>query len=90
MLFHTWQFWGFFAVVLALFYSVPFRIGRVVLLVASYVFYMAWDWRFAALILGSTVLDYALGLAIAGGTPRRKRLHRLETIQDRHDRGGNP
>jgi len=74
MLFHTWQFWGFFAIVLLAFYSVPFRVGRIVLLIASYAFYMAWNWRFAALILGSTVLDYVLGIAIAPAPPRRRRI----------------
>jgi len=34
------------------------------LLVASYVFYAAWDWRFLGLILFSTVLDYLVGLGI--------------------------
>jgi alginate O-acetyltransferase complex protein AlgI len=74
MLFHTWQYWGFFALVLAAFYSVPFRVGKLVLLIASYLFYMAWDWRFAGLILGSTVLDYGLGLALSAGSPQRKRI----------------
>ncbi|MEZ6120861.1 MAG: MBOAT family O-acyltransferase [Pirellulaceae bacterium] len=35
------------------------------LLVASYVFYGFWDWRFLGLILLSTVVDYAAGLGIA-------------------------
>ena len=34
------------------------------LLVASYIFYGAWDWRFLGLILFSTVLDYSVGLGI--------------------------
>ena len=61
MLFNTIEFALFFAIVLILFYSVPFHIGKLVLLVASYYFYMRWDPRFALLILGSTVLDYFLG-----------------------------
>lgn len=74
MLFHTREFWVFFAIVLALFYSTPLRVGKLILLAASYYFYMCWDWRFAFLIFGSTVLDYVLGLAIATGTKRRKRV----------------
>src|SRR5205814_6112650 len=73
MLFHTFEFWIFLAIVLILFYSSPFRVGKIVLLVASYIFYMRWDPRFALLIFGSTVLDYALGLAIASGSESRKR-----------------
>ena len=52
------------------------RAQHVVLLIASYVFYMAWDWRYAGLIAGSTLLDYAVALRL-GRTeePRaRKRL----------------
>ncbi len=36
------------------------------LFLASCVFYMAWNPTYIALILGSTVLDYVVGLAIAG------------------------
>lgn len=34
------------------------------LLIASYVFYGAWDWRFMSLILTSTVVDYWCGIGI--------------------------
>ncbi len=73
MLFNTIEFWLFFGIVLVLFYSVPFRFGKLVLLVASYYFYMRWDPRFALLILASTVLDYFLGIAISTGSPTKKR-----------------
>jgi alginate O-acetyltransferase complex protein AlgI len=73
MLFNTLEFWLFFGIVLGLFYSVPFRIGKLVLLAASYYFYMRWDPRFALLILASTVLDYVLGIAISTGSPAKKR-----------------
>src|SRR4051794_30708371 len=80
MLFNTIEFWIFFATVLVVFYSVPFRIGKLVLLVASYYFYMRWDPRFAILILASTVLDYVLGIAISTGSPQRKRLLLIVSI----------
>ncbi len=35
MLFNSFQYWIFFFIVLALFYSVPFRVGKVLLLGAS-------------------------------------------------------
>ena len=38
------------------------------LLVCSYVFYGAWDWRFCSLILASTVIDYVAGYSIARAT----------------------
>jgi len=40
MLFNSFEFWIFFAVVLAGFYSLPYRFGKVLLLAASYFFYM--------------------------------------------------
>ena len=51
MLFNSFQYWIFFLIVVVLFYSVPFRIGKLLLLGASYVFYMWWDPRFIVLIL---------------------------------------
>ena len=75
MLFNSFQYWIFFAIVAVLFYSVPFRFGKVLLVLASYVFYMWWDPRFIALILTSTIVDYFLGiwLEITSG-PRKKLL----------------
>ena len=64
MLFHTFEFWLFFAVVLVGFYSLPYRAGKVLLLLASYFFYMWWNPRFIALILASTVVDYFLGILL--------------------------
>jgi len=40
------------------------RARHVLLLVASYAFYMSWDWRYAGLIAFSTVVDYCLGLGL--------------------------
>ena len=74
MLFNSFQYWVFFAIVAALFYSVPFRIGKVLLLLASYVFYMWWDPRFIVLILTSTIVDYFLGIWLEATSGPRKRL----------------
>src|SRR5688572_26788662 len=60
----------------------PHRAARFVwLLAASYFFYGSWNAKYLLLIAASTVLDWALGLAIAAvpaGTPhgarRRKQL----------------
>lgn len=76
MLFSDLTFWGFFAIVAALYVALPHRGQNRMLLVASYVFYGAWDWRFLGLILLSTLVDYAIGLRMARETvdARRKRL----------------
>ncbi|MBL4702920.1 MAG: MBOAT family protein, partial [Flavobacteriales bacterium] len=44
-----------------------------VLLVASYVFYGWWDWRFLFLILISTCADYTFGILIDGTNEKRKK-----------------
>jgi alginate O-acetyltransferase complex protein AlgI len=74
MLFNSFQYWIFFLIVVALFYSVPFRIGKFLLLGASYVFYMWWDPRFIVLILTSTVVDYFLGILLETTRGRRRKV----------------
>src|SRR5437773_3600845 len=74
MLFNSFQYWIFFFIVAALFYSMPFRFGRILLLLASYVFYMWWDARFIVLILTSTVVDYFLGIWLEVASGHRKKL----------------
>ena len=74
MLFNSFQYWIFFLIVAVLFYSMPFKVGKVLLLLASYMFYMWWDPRFIVLILTSTIVDYYLGMLLEVATGRRKRL----------------
>src|SRR5215467_7258380 len=64
MLFHTWRFFVFLAVVLILFYSVPVRARKVLLLAASYYFYMCWNPKFILLILVLTLIDFNAALVI--------------------------
>lgn len=73
MLFHELAFWIFLPVVLLLFYCSPFRLGKLVLLISSYVFYMWWDPRFILLILISTAIDYFAGRRLESSTGWRKR-----------------
>lgn len=72
MLFNSLTFAVFFAVVCALYFPFRHRVGprNLLLLVASYVFYGAWDWRFLGLIVFSTVVDYAVGRGFAAA-PRQ-------------------
>ena len=74
MLFNSFQYWIFFFIVAALFYSMPFRFGKILLVLASYVFYMWWDPRFIVLILTSTVVDYYLGIFLETASGRRKKV----------------
>ena len=47
------------------------------LLVASYLFYGYWDWRFTALLAISTLTDFSVGLALEKAEGRRKRRNLL-------------
>ena len=58
MLFNSLKFAIFFPIVFALHFCVPGRWRWLLLLVASYVFYMAWEPAYAILIFTSTVIDY--------------------------------
>lgn len=58
---------AFLTVVLAA-YAAVFRSARlrdVVLLAASYFFYMSWNWKYAGLIAASTIVDYWISLRLA-------------------------
>ncbi|HEY8933861.1 MAG TPA: MBOAT family O-acyltransferase [Cyclobacteriaceae bacterium] len=73
MLFNSLVFLVFLGVVLPVFYLLPQRFKKIFLLLASYVFYGYWDWRFCSLLLLSTVMDYYLGHAIYTETNEKKR-----------------
>jgi alginate O-acetyltransferase complex protein AlgI len=75
MLFNSYIFWAFFALVLLLYRWLPHRGQNWMLLVASYIFYGAWDWRFLSLVLFSTCMDYLLAIQI--GKQRDARLRKL-------------
>ncbi len=64
MLFNSGQFFFFFIAVYLLYLKLPHRWQNITLLVASYIFYGAWDVRFLILIFVSTVVDYSAGILI--------------------------
>ena len=65
MLFTTPQFFAFLAVVLIAFYCSPRSWRRIILLAASYFFYMSWIPKFILLLLALTVIDYTAARWIA-------------------------
>lgn len=75
MLFFSFKFIFFFAIVFLLYWNLSkITYRKTVLLVASYVFYAAWDYRFLSLIIFSTVLDYMIGLRLGQeDCPRRRK-----------------
>lgn len=73
MLFNSVEFLFFFAIVYGLYCCLQHRAQNWLLLGASYLFYGWWDYRFLSLILISTIIDYFVGLAIAGSRSDRRR-----------------
>ncbi|NNC82288.1 MAG: MBOAT family protein [Flavobacteriales bacterium] len=76
MLFNSIEFAVFLPLVFAVYWMIGssrVRSQNAWLLVASYVFYGWWDWRFLSLILFSSLLDYTLGLRMARTEHRPKR-----------------
>ncbi len=78
MLFNSFTFVVFFVATYVLYWASRHRLGvqNFLLLVASYVFYGAWDWRFLSLLMVSTAVDYTVGLQLheARSPGRRKML----------------
>src|SRR5580658_6164947 len=75
MVFNSLTFLVFLAVVLVLYYRLNHRCQNLMLLVASYVFYGWWDYRFLSLLLFTSLFDYACALMIdAEARPGRRKL----------------
>lgn len=65
MLFNSLDFAIFLPIIFILYWFVTQRnlkLQNLLIVLASYVFYGWWDWRFLSLILFSTVIDYTIGL----------------------------
>jgi len=73
MVFNSLLFAVFFAVVLVLYFRLPHRGQNLLLLIASYVFYGAWDWRFCSLLAISTTVDWWVGLHLDPARPQSDR-----------------
>jgi len=74
MIFNSFEFLLFLPIVFVLFWFAKkhLTIQNWLLVAASYFFYGWWDWKFLALIIISSTLDYCLGLAIDSATSKRK------------------
>src|SRR6266481_7240151 len=65
MLFNSIDFAIFLPIVFVIYWFVTaknLRAQNFLVVVASYVFYGWWDWRFLSLIIFSTILDYTIGV----------------------------
>jgi D-alanyl-lipoteichoic acid acyltransferase DltB (MBOAT superfamily) len=79
MLFNSFDFLFFLPVVFILYWFVFKKIQNqnILLLIASYVFYGWWDWRFLILIFISTAIDYSIGVLLDKENEARKRKYLL-------------
>ena len=73
MIFNSLRFALFFLIVYILYLVLKHKWQNRMLLVASYLFYAFWDWRFLSLIVASTLFNYYLGLKIDEAPTRDKR-----------------
>ncbi|MBQ0009634.1 MAG: MBOAT family protein, partial [Ruminococcus sp.] len=64
MTFNSFGFLVLFPVVLLLYFTLPKKVRPVMLLAASYYFYMAWNFKLIFLILFTTAVSYACALII--------------------------
>jgi D-alanyl-lipoteichoic acid acyltransferase DltB (MBOAT superfamily) len=86
MLFNSFDFAIFLVLCLSFYFALQVAGSRrgqnLMLLLASYLFYAAWDWRFLGLIAISTGVDYYVGLALQAsrGHSRRRALVTLSLV----------
>src|ERR1700730_17134969 len=76
MLFNSLTFVVFYVIVLTLYWSIrSWEVRKNLLVVASYLFYGAWNPPFAALLFSTTAMDFWLGrqIAKAKGSPAKRR-----------------
>ncbi len=74
MLPNTFSFYLLLCIALTAYYATPDKWRNAILLIASAVFYCAWDWRFIGILLWQILISYSLGLAIGrAGNPKTKK-----------------
>lgn len=77
MVFNSLPFLVFIAIFLPIYFALKGKARLILCLVASYVFYGWWDWRFLSLIAFSTLIDYYIGLRLNNLEDEKKRLQLL-------------
>ena len=75
MLFNSIDFAIFLPIVFTLYWVLrnQLKLQNLLIVVASYIFYGMWDWRFLFLILFSTVVDYTMGILIEKNDSKNKK-----------------
>ena len=76
MLFNSIDFAIFLPVVFIVYWLLKnyhLKLQNLLIVVASYLFYGWWDWRFLSLILFSTIIDYSVGVCLSKTSHKGKR-----------------
>ncbi len=73
MLFNSIAFIIFFPIVIFLYFLTPYKYRWILLLAASYYFYMCWKAEYIILILLSTIVDYFVSLKMASLPEKKQR-----------------
>jgi len=75
MLFNSIEFFIFLPIVFVLYWLLKsnFKLQNFLILIASYVFYGWWDYRFLLLIMISTIIDYTVGLKISEAENQKRK-----------------
>lgn len=76
MLFNSIDFAVFLPIVFTIYWLLQrfhFKYQNFFLVAASYVFYGWWDWRFLSLLMFSSLVDFAVGMALKNENNNRKR-----------------
>ena len=73
MLFNSFRFLIFFPLVVAAYFAIPHKYRWILLLSASYYFYMCWKAEYLILIIISTLIDYFAGLQMGKIPEKEKR-----------------
>jgi len=76
MLFNSIDFAIFLPITFILYWFVTnknLKSQNLLIVIASYIFYGWWDWRFLSLILFSTVIDYSIGISLSKQENQNKR-----------------
>ncbi len=82
MLFNSIEFALFLPIVFVIYWCIntkEVRLQNCFLILASYLFYGWWDWRFLILIVFSSLVDYTIGIALSNTNQQRTRKQLLLT-----------
>ncbi|MEX2135065.1 MAG: hypothetical protein WEB67_13045, partial [Acidimicrobiia bacterium] len=73
LVFNSLQYVVFLSLVSIVYWRLRHRHQNILLVIASYLFYAAWDWRFLGLLIISTVVDYLVGIGLTATKEKQAR-----------------